>query len=68
MGMGRGKYGCTPCNVQGQRPHLGAVLTMDGEVLTLAATVCAVLNILPPGHQSDIIISLIIYKLFKQNY
>jgi hypothetical protein len=36
---GRGKYGCTTCNVQGQRPHLGAVLTLDGEDMVLAATV-----------------------------
>jgi hypothetical protein len=39
MDEGRGKYGCTACNVQEQRPHLGAVLTMDGETFTLAATV-----------------------------
>jgi hypothetical protein len=39
MDEGRGKYGCTTWDVQGQRPHLGAVLTMDGETLTLGATV-----------------------------
>jgi extradiol dioxygenase family protein len=43
---GRGKYGYTTCNVQGQRPHLGAVLTMDGEVFTLTATVTHMMLVL----------------------
>jgi hypothetical protein len=34
----RGKYGCGTWDVQAQRPQLRAVLTMDGEVFTLAAT------------------------------
>jgi hypothetical protein len=37
LDKGRGKYGWTTWDVLGQRPHLGAVLTMDGEMLSLTA-------------------------------
>jgi hypothetical protein len=46
MDEGRGKYGCKACSVQEQSPHLGAVLTMDGEMFGLAATVTHMMLVL----------------------
>jgi len=43
MDEGREKSGSTTCSVQVQRPHFIAVLTMDGEVLPLGATVTQVM-------------------------
>lgn len=51
---GRVRYGCIICSVQAQKPHLVTVLTMDGELLGLTATVtpkmwCQVLKLIICG-------------------
>ena len=43
MDEGRVRYGCTIWDVQGQKPHLEAVLTMDGETLVAAITIMMML-------------------------